>query len=87
MIQVENIGLVVQKCMQAKTRVSFFTKQSQIKKWNSVPYLILELSISDLQHNTVTKAEGDLPIVLRQTSGKFPSAISTGHSFVRIYLL
>ena len=52
----------------------FLMKMSQINKWKSVPCLVLELSISELLLNTEVMAEGDLPIVIRQTTGKLPTA-------------
>ena len=48
-------------------------KTSQMKKWNSVPHSVLELLISELLLNTELMAEGNLPIVIRQTTGKLPS--------------
>ena len=49
-------------------------KTSQMKKWNSVTHSVLELLISELLLNTELMAEGNLPIVTRQTTGKLPSA-------------
>ena len=49
-------------------------KTSQIKKRNSVPHSVLKLLISELLLNDEVMAEGDLPIVIRQTTGKLPSA-------------
>ena len=62
-------------------------KTSQMKKWNSVPHSVLELLISELLLNTELMAEGNLPIVIRQTTGTLPSAITTMPNVIRIYLL